>query len=99
VALGHFPGHGHPQSVFQNNSVLPDRVFNTMANSPICRTQVVTLSIFNEVVMVLLGVLVDAKLHDVAALYNPQIRKQETQSQPAEAIMVTAICFLHSLKE
>lgn len=68
VALGRFRSHGHPQSVFQNNSVLPDRVVNTMANSPICRTQIITISIFNEVVVVLLVVLVDAKSHHVAAL-------------------------------
>jgi uncharacterized metal-binding protein len=99
VALGRSPGHGHPQSVFQNNSVLPDRVVNTMANSPICRTQIVTISIFNEVVMVLLGVLVDAKSHSVAGLYSPQIRKRDTQSQLAEAIMATATCFLPPLNE
>jgi hypothetical protein len=46
-----------------------------MANSSISRTKIVTISIFKEIVMVLLGVLVDAKSHDVVALYNPQIRK------------------------
>jgi len=82
--------------VFQNNSVLPDRV-KTVANSPICRTKIVTISIFNEVVMVLLGVLIDAKSHTVVALYNPQSRKRDTLSQPAEAIVATATCFLSSL--
>lgn len=83
-----------PLLVFQNNSVSPDRFVNTMANSPICRTKIFTISIFNEVVMVLLDVLVDAKLHAVVALHSPQIRKRDTLSQPAEAIVATATCFL-----
>jgi hypothetical protein len=70
-----------------------------MANSTICRTKIVTISIFNEVVMVLLGVLVDAKSHNIVALYNPQIRERDTLSQPAEAIVATATCFLPSLNE
>jgi hypothetical protein len=52
--------------VFQNSSVLPDRVVNIIANSLTCRTKIFTISVFNEVVMVLLGVLIDAKSHDVA---------------------------------
>jgi len=63
-----------------------------MANSPICRTQIITISIFNEVVVVLLVVLVDAKSHHVATLYSPQIRKQDTQSQPGEAILELLPC-------
>jgi len=51
-----------------------------MANSPICRTKIVTISILNEVVMVLLSVLVAAKSHNVVALYSPQIRKQDILS-------------------
>jgi hypothetical protein len=64
--------------MFQNNFVLPDRVVNTMPYSPIYRTIGVTITTFNEVVMMLLGVLVDAKLHDEVALYIPQIKHTVT---------------------
>lgn len=70
-----------------------------MPYSPIYRTKGVTITTFNEVVMVLLGVLVDAKLHDEVALYIPQIRKWDTLSQLAEAIMATATYFWPSLNE
>jgi hypothetical protein len=70
-----------------------------MPNSPICRTKGVTISIFNKVVIVMLGVLVDAKSHDEVALYNPHIRKWYTLSHPAEPIMTTAACCLPSLNE